>query len=101
MPAMFAPANPTSDCAFGAVAQGVRKLQFLGRSVRLVVVYARSVYALYDSVRLYERSASLARHRPISEYRLRLESKGYMYIRVLLEVKVKVVRLRVSVVSVD
>jgi len=45
--------------------------------VRLVVVYARSVYALYDSVRLYERSASLARHRPISEYRLRLESKGY------------------------
>ena len=48
MPAMFAPANPTSDCAFGAVAQGVRKLQFLGRSVRLVVVYERSVYALCD-----------------------------------------------------
>ena len=32
------------------VAQGVHKLQFLGRSVRLVVVYERSVYALCDFV---------------------------------------------------
>jgi len=49
---MFAPANHTSDyrslCVFGAVAWGVRKLQFLGRSVWLVVVYERSVYALCD-----------------------------------------------------
>jgi len=51
---MFAPANPTSDslCAFGTVARGVRKLQFLGRSVRLVVVGLRCV-------RLYECSRCL------------------------------------------
>jgi len=37
---------------FGAVAQGVRKLQFLSRCVRLVVLYERSVYALCDFVQL-------------------------------------------------
>jgi len=39
-----------SLCAFGAVARGVRKLQFLGHSVRLLVVYERSVYAPRDFV---------------------------------------------------